>query len=320
VIACGRVVKLPKDSTKRKGPEHETMVGFGANLLNDSLETIVDMGELCDRFGMDTISASNTIGLAFRLYDMGIITTEDTGGIVLKWGDVDAIEQLVRFTGTREGIGDLLALGSKRFGAHFNAEEEAVQVNGLEVAYHDPRGVSGMALSYATSPRGACHNQSDFFFVDWGHSQEKIGIEYLPPHAQAEKAANVAKHQNWRTMFNAMVMCIFANVEPDEQAKLINAACGLNWTLAELMQAGERAWNLKRAINNRMGLSAENDKLPKALLEPFNDGGSAGFVPDIKEMLSVYYEARGWDVNTGKPTRAKLVELGLDDIAQDLWE
>ena len=319
VIACGRVVKLPKDSMKRKGPEHETMVGFGANLLNDNLESIVDMGELCDRYGMDTISTSNTIGLAFRLYDQGVITTEDTGGIELKWGDVDAIEQLVHMIGTREGIGDLLAQGSRRFGAHFHAEEEAVQVNGLEVAYHDPRGVSGMALSYATSPRGACHNQSDFFFVDWGHSQEKIGIEYMSPHAQAEKSAYVAKHQDWRTMFNAIVMCIFANVEPDEQVKLINAACGLNWTLDELMKSGERAWNLKRAINIRMGLTAENDKLPKALLEPFPDGGSAGFVPDLERMLFTYYEARGWDLATGKPSREKLSELGLDDVAIDLW-
>jgi aldehyde:ferredoxin oxidoreductase len=105
VIACGRVVKLPNDMMKRKGPEHETMVGFGANLLNDNLEAIVDLGELCDRYGMDTISASNTIGLAFHLYEMGVITKEDTGGIELNWGDVDAIEELARLTGSREGFG-----------------------------------------------------------------------------------------------------------------------------------------------------------------------------------------------------------------------
>jgi len=319
VIACGRVVKLPQDTMKRKGPEHETAVGFGANLMNDNLEAIVDLGELCDRYGMDTISMSNTIGLAFHLFEKGIVTEKDTGGIVLKWGDVGAIEQLVRMTGSREGIGDLLAQGSKRFGAYFNAEEEAVQVNGLEVAYHDPRGVSGMALSYATSPRGACHNQSDYFFVDWGHSQEKIGIEFMSRHAQAEKSANVAKHQDWRTMFNAMVMCIFANVEPNEQVALINAACGLDWVIGDMMRAGERAWNLKRAINNRIGLTRANDKLPKALLEPFSDGGSEGFVPDIDAMLLAYYEARGWDTKTGKPSREKLIELGLEDVAGDLW-
>ncbi len=319
VIACGRVVKFPDDVMKRKGPEHETMVGFGANLLNDNLETIVDLGELCDRYGMDTISASNTIGLAFHLYEKGVITAKDTGGIELNWGDVDVIEQLVRMIGSREGIGDLLAQGSKRFGAHFGVEEEAVQVNGLEIAYHDPRGVSGMALSYATSPRGACHNQSDYFFVDWGHTNDQLGIEFYERHAQAEKAANVARHQDWRTVFNAAVMCIFANVEPDEQVKLINAACGLDWTVEDMVTAGERAWNLKRAINNRLGLNAQNDKLPKALMTPMPDGGSAGFVPDLEGMLIGYYQHRGWDHKTGKPTREKLVELGLEEVAKDLW-
>jgi len=319
VIACGRVVKLPKDVLKRKGPEHETMAGFGANLLNDNLESIVDLGELCDRYGMDSISTSNTIGLAFHLFEMGIITKEDTGGIELRWGDVDAIEQLVRWIGSREGIGDLLAQGSKRFAAHFGVEDEAVQVNGLEVAYHDPRGVSGMAISYATSPRGACHNQSDFFTVDFGHSNEAIGIEFMERHAQAEKAANVARHQDWRTVDNALVMCIFANVEPNEKVALINAACGLEWTVEDMMKFGERSWNLKRAINNRMGLTRTNDKLPKALLMPYPDGGSNGFVPDINAMLAAYYIHRSWDESTGKPSSEKLTELGLEVVAKDLY-
>lgn len=319
VIACGRVVTLHNDKIKRKGPEHETMVGFGANLLNDDLESIVDLGELCDRYGMDSISTSNTIGLAFHLYEMGVITEKDTG-VDLKWGDVDAIEELVRLIGAREGIGDLLAQGARRFAAHFGVEEEAVQVNGLEVAYHDPRGVSGMALSYATSPRGACHNNSDYFFVDFGHSQEEIGIEFMSRHAQAEKAASVAKHQDWRTIDNAIVMCIFANVEAKEKVELINAACGLDWSVDDMMKFGERSWNLKRAINNRMGLSRSNDKLPKALLTPYPDGGSEGFVPDIEAMLASYYEARGWDAETGKPLPEKLSELGMHDVARDLWK
>ncbi len=319
VIACGRVVKTG-DQPKRKGPEYETVIGFGPNLLNDNLESIVDLGELCDRYGMDTISCANTIGLAFHLFEKGTITEKDTGGIVLKWGDVDTIKQLVNLIGRREGIGDMLAQGSYRFGAHFKAEEEAVQVNGLEVAYHDPRGVSGMALSYATSPRGACHNQSDYFFVDWGHTNESLGIGYFDRHAHGEKAANVARHQDWRTVFNSIVMCIFANTEPEMQVKLINAACGLEWTVEDMLRCGERGWNLKRAINNRMGLTRANDKLPKALLEPFPDGSSAGFVPDIQGMLSAYYEARGWDAETGRPSRAKLLALELEDIVKDLWD
>ena len=319
VIACGRVVRLG-DGDKRKGPEYETIVGFGPNLLNDDLEAIVQLGELCDRYGMDTISASNTIGLAFSLYERGTISPRHTDGVELRWGEVAAIKQLVRMIGRREGIGDLMAEGSRSFARHFGVEESAVQVNGLEAAYHDPRGVSGMALSYATSPRGACHNQSDYFFVDWGHTHDKLGITYFERRAQAEKSANVARHQDWRTVFNSLVVCIFANVDPDAMVELINAGCGLEMTLEDLMRAGERGWNIKRAINNRLGLSRSNDKLPKAMLEPFPEGGSEGFVPDIAAMLDAYYAARGWDPESGRPTRERLLTLGLGDVADDLWQ
>jgi len=319
VIACGRVVKLSDETTKRKGPEHETMVGFGANLLNNDLEAIVKLGELCDHYGMDTISTSNVIGFAFHLFDKGVLSESETGGVKLNWGDMGAAEKLVHWIGSREGIGDLLAQGSKRFGALFGVEEEAVQVNGLEVAYHDPRGASGMAISYATSPRGACHNQSDYFFVDLlGNVKEEIGIEFHSRHAQVEKVGSIAKHQDWRTIDNAIVMCIFANVEPQSKADLINAACGLDWSVDDLMRFGERSWNIKRVINNRMGLTAKNDKLPKALLTPMPDGGSEGYVPDLEGMLNAYYEVRGWDKSTGKPSREKLIALGMDDIAQDI--
>ncbi|MHB8778271.1 MAG: aldehyde ferredoxin oxidoreductase family protein [Anaerolineales bacterium] len=318
VIACGRVVDLG-DGTKRKGPEYETIVGFGPNLLVDDLVEVARLGELCDKYGMDTISTANTIGLAFHLFELGKITLQDTGGLALAWGSFVAARQLIHMIARREGIGDLMANGSRAFGKAFGAEDEAVQVNGLEVAYHDPRGVSGMALSYATSPRGACHNQSDYFFVDWGHTYEEIGINFYERHAQAEKAANVAKHQNWRTHFNSVVFCIFANVPPQTQVDLLNAALDLDWTMEDLMKSGERAWNLKRAINNRMGLTAANDKLPKALLEPYHKGGAKGFAPDLKGMLAAYYEARGWDLVTGKPSKEKLLELGLQDIAKDLW-
>ena len=319
VIACGRVVRL-QDGGRRKGPEYETICSFGPNLLISDLPTIARLGELCDRSGMDTISLGNTIGLAFRLFEMGRITAADTQGLELRWGDAEAVFRLVEMTAAREGIGDLVAQGSLRLGTYFGAADEAVQVNGLEVAYHDPRAVSGMALSYATSPRGACHNQSDYFFVDWGHTQADAGIDYYHRHAQAEKAANVARHQDWRTVYNSLVMCIFANVAPSVQADLCNAACGYDLDVEELMASGERGWNLKRAINHRMGLTAENDRLPRALLEPLPFGGTAGFTPDIQGMLYAYYDYRDWDMTSGRPSRRKLEQLGLGDVAHDLWE
>ncbi len=319
VIACGRVVRL-EDGAKRKGPEYETIVSFGPNLLNDDLAAITHLGEICDRYGMDTISAGGTLGLAFHLFEKGVISKKDTGGLVLRWGDVKTIEQLLHLTARSEGIGEYLAQGSRRFGLHFGAEEEAVQVNGLEVPYHDPRAFSGMAVVYATSPRGACHNQSQYFYVDMGQADSSLGLEFYDRQGGAEKAANVARHQNWQTVFNALVMCIFVNIPAETVAALINAACGRDFGVEDLFCAGERAWNLKRTINNRLGLNRANDKLPKALLEPYQDGGSAGYVPPIAEMLEAYYTARGWDPKTGKPTPDVLTKLGLEWVAQDLWK
>jgi aldehyde:ferredoxin oxidoreductase len=318
VIACGRVVNLG-DGVKRKGPEYESIVGLGPNILIRDLGAVTRLMEICDRSGMDTISAGNTLGLALHLFDNGIITEKDTGGLILKWGDEETAATLLGWTARREGFGALLAQGSKRLGKYFGAEEEAVQVNGLEAAYHDPRGVSGMALVYATSPRGACHNQSDYFFVDWGQAEEGVGLEFFDRQAGAEKARNVALHQNWRTVYNSLVMCIFANLPPQSQVDLVNAACGLSWTVADMMKSGERGWNLKRAINNRLGLTRANDKLPKAFFEPYEQGGAAGYIPPFAEMLEAYYEARGWDKVSGRPTREKLLELGLEAAARDLY-
>jgi aldehyde:ferredoxin oxidoreductase len=318
VIACGRVVRL-MDGEKRKGPEYETIVGFGPNLLNHDLPVIVHLGEICDRYGMDTISASNTVGLVYHLYEKGIITKQDTG-FPLAWGDMTGAEKLLHLMARREGIGKFMADGSRSLAAHYGAENEAVQVNGLEMAYHDPRGVSGMALVYATSPRGACHNKSDYFFVDWGQADPSLNLEFFTMQAGSEKSANVAHHQNWRSACDSLVMCIFANVAPELVVNLVNAACGYNFSLDDLLRCGERGWNLKRIINIHMGLTRANDKLPKALLEPLTDGPVAGYVPPLESMLVAYYDARGWDQETGKPTIKKLDELGLKWVVQDIWK
>ena len=320
VIACGRVVKL-EDGEKRKGPEYETLAGFGPNLLYDDPVTITRLGELCDRYGMDTISISNTIGLAIKLFEMGVISLEDAGGITLEWGNPDTMEKLMHQTVKKIGIGTWIAKGSRELGKYFGHEDEAVQVNGLEVPYHDPRGSSGMAIVYATSPRGACHNQSDYYLADIGQVLTSIGMEQFSKHGGAEKAHNVAVHQDWRTIANSLVLCIFANVPPETVLDLVNAACGFNWSLEELMRSGERGWNLKRIINNRLGLSRKNDRLPKAFLQPYMDypAGANEYFPDIDNMLEAYYSVRGWDVNTGYPSKERLLTLWMEWTLEDLW-
>jgi aldehyde:ferredoxin oxidoreductase len=176
-------------------------------------------------------------------------------------------------------------------------------------------------LVYATSPRGACHNQSDYFLVDIGQVEASLGLEFFSRHDNEEKSANVARHQDWRTLGNSLVLCIFANVPPEQVLALINSACGLHWRMQDMMRCGERGWNLKRAINNRLGLSRENDRLPKALLQPYPDDsrGSLSYAPNFEPMLEAYYTARSWDLGTGKPTREKLLSLGLEWVACDLW-
>ncbi len=320
VIACGRVVRL-EDGEKRKGPEYETLAGFGPNLCYADPARITRLGELCDLYGMDTISLSNTIGLVFKLSDMGVLSKSDAHGIMLDWGNSDSMETLIHKTIRHEGLGEWIAKGSRELARHFGCEDEANQVNGLEIPYHDPRGGSGMALVYATSPRGACHNQSDYFLIDMGQVLTSLGMKAFDRHAGAEKAQNVAIHQDWRTIANSLVLCIFANVPADTVVNLINSACGLDWGIKEMMLAGERGWNLKRVINNRLGLRRVNDMLPKALLLPYSDHpeGADGFVPDLKNMLEAYYEVRGWDLATGFPKKEKLISLGLEWLVEDLW-
>jgi aldehyde:ferredoxin oxidoreductase len=228
------------------------------------------------------------------------------------------VEILIQQIANRENFGALLARGSRELARRFGAEEEAVQVNGLELAYHDPRGASGMALVYATSPRGGCHNQSDYFMVEIGHVDPTLGMEFHNRLGGGEKARNVAIHQDWRTVFNALVICFFSNIPPDTLLELVNAACGFQWKLKNLLRAGERGWNLKRMINRRLGLTRSNDRLPNAMLTAYDDLlPHDQYAPDIDEMLSAYYEARGWDPETGFPTLQKLTELNLAWTGQE---
>lgn len=315
VIACGRRVTLA-DGEQRKGPEYETIVGFGPNLEVLDLPAITRLGELCDRYGVDSISMSNIIGLTLHLHEAGRIPAGDAPGLRLGWGEAAVAEELIHRTVRRQGIGAILAQGAARLAAHYGEAEAAAQVKGLEVAYYDPRAVDGMALVYATSPRGACHNQSDYFMVEIGQTVEEVGVGFMERQAGAAKAANVARHQDWRAIGNALVLCQFANVPPRTVVELVNLAIGADFDLAELMRAGERGWQLKRLLNLRLGLRPADDRLPAHLLRPLPDGGAAGYVPPFEEMLAAYYRARGWDPVSGRPSDARLRELGLDDASR----
>ena len=316
VIACGRVVDLGDDS-KRKGAEFETLVGFGPNLLIDDPIRITLFGEMCDRKGVDSISMSNVIGLAMLLFEQGKIGVKETDGMEIRWGDMDVVDKLIWKTVHKDGFGKYLSMGAREFGRHFNAERAAIQVNGLEAAYQDPRGASGMGLIYATSPRGACHNQSDYYLVEVGQVYSNLGMTLQSPRGGIEKVLNIVNHQDWRTVFNALVMCIFANVPPDNLTELINSAVGLDLSVEEMLKIGERGWNLKRVINNRLGLSSVDDKIPDGFLRPYEDDEDE-FIPDFQGMLKEYYSLRGWDAQSGYPDLKKMEDLNLGWVMEDL--
>jgi aldehyde:ferredoxin oxidoreductase len=315
VISCGRVVSIPDGPHatrgKVKGPEYETIGSFGSQLLVDDLAVITALGGLCDALGIDTISAGNTIALAYLMFERGIITTKDTGGVELHWGNAEPCFGLIEKIARQEGFGALLAKGSKSLAEHYGVPDLAVQINTLEVPMHDPRAMTGMAVVYATSPRGACHNQSEYFMIELGGSIDELGLQMTERLVDGGKAALVARHQDWHTVSNCLVDCLFASVKPSDVARLLSAATGVEYSMEEMMKAGERVWNMKRAINCRLGITRANDKLPKLLLESLPDGGQEGHVPDMDLMMGEYYAARGWDPATGKPTAEKLQTLGL---------
>ncbi len=316
VIRCGRKVTITAGpyatNGEAKGPEYETICAFGSQLLVEDMAAVAALGDKCDRLGMDTISAGNTLALAYLLFERGLLSEQDTGGLALNWGDPSPCFPLLDQMACRSGFGALLAQGSKALAAHYGVEELAVQVNNLEVPMHDPRAFTGQVLSYLTSPRGACHNQSDFFTIELGGAMDEIDVP-TPENRldEAGKAALVARHQHWRTVCNSLVMCFFAVVPPQTAVDLLSAAEGQDWTLEELMRAGERAWNLKRLYNLKLGLTPAAEKLPKLLLEPLFEGGQEGHIPDVELLRREYYAASGWDWETGRPTDEKMEELGL---------
>jgi aldehyde:ferredoxin oxidoreductase len=315
-IACGRKTKLEKYGVlEADGPEYETISALGTLLLIDDLPGIAYAGHLCNLYGMDTISVGATIAFATYLFEKGVIKLSETDGLDLKWGEIDTVIKLIEKMAYREGFGDILADGSLLLAKRYAVEDSAVQVKGLEVAMHDPRAFSGMAVAYATAPRGGCHLESDFYLADLGQEFPEVGIMASPrdnwAKSSREKVQAVARHQDWRSIYDSLIICKFAGYSANLVTRLVNAATGWQITPQELIFSGERIFNLKRLINLGFGLLPKDDKLPSLLLKPLPDGGAKGNIPDIKMMLDEYYKLRGWDKITGWPASYKMKELRL---------
>ena len=309
IISCGRVTKLSdtKYAGDGEGPEYETLWALGAACGISDLAAITKANYLCNQYGMDTITAGSTIGCAMELFEKGLISEKEIG-MSLNFGDADAMVKLVELTGKGEGFGKKIGLGSYRLAESYGVPELSMSVKKLEFPAYDARGVQGMGLEYATSNRGACHVRGYLI------SPEILGLpEKLDPHVTEGKAGWLKIFQDFTAVVDSSGVCLFTTfgIGVPQFAKFCNAATGTNMSDAELLEAGDRIYNLERVFNLKAGIDPSQDKLPKRMLEePLPDGPAKGEVSKLPQMLPDYYEVRGWS-SGGIPTEGKLQSLGL---------
>jgi aldehyde:ferredoxin oxidoreductase len=310
IISCGRVTKITnkKYEGEGEGPEYETAWGFGADCFIDDLEAITKANYYCNEYGMDTISMACTVACAMELYEKGLITKKDTGGIALEWGNAEAMVEVTRLTAIGEGFGKKLALGSYRLADSVGHPELAMTVKKQEMPAYDPRAIQGIGLNFATANCGAAHVRG------YTVAPEVLGNPFKVDKDTTDgKPALAIAFQNLTAALDATGACLFTTFGAggDEIAALLSAITGVEYTTDEFMKCGDRIWNLERQFNLNAGLTAADDALPPRILnEPLKTGASKGTVSRLPEMLPVYYNLRGWD-EKGVPTPAKLGVLGL---------
>jgi len=317
-IGCGRETRAPTYGVERAdGPEYETLGALGTLVMVSDLEAVIYAGHLCNRYGLDTISMGATIALACELAERGLLRPADTGGVEVRYGDAALVHRLIELTAQREGLGALLAEGSAALAERCGAPELAAVVNRLEVPLHDPRAFHGMAVTYALSPRGACHMEGDMYGVDMGQCPlPELGIPAGDRFDTSEEKGRIAaRQQAWRNLYNALTLCQFQNPGADALLRAVNAVTGWGWQAEDLLTAGKRLATLKRLLNLRRGLTRECDRLPQLLMEPLAEGGTESRVPNLEALLAGAYAEYGWDPATGRPTEETLRRLGLVDLA-----
>ncbi|MCP4539530.1 MAG: aldehyde ferredoxin oxidoreductase family protein [Chloroflexi bacterium] len=318
-IGCGKFIEIkdgPYAGVSGEGPEYETLAGFGALLLIDDLAAIARANDLCNRLGLDTITASSVIAFAMEAFENGLISADEIEGVSLAWGEPKGMLKLVELIADRRGAGSYLADGVRSAASHLgrDAEEYAIHVKGMEIVYHDPRAFYAMAVNYATAARGACHLESLGYWEMYGVPVESWCPEPYDRFSNEGAGRHTIAFQDYLSFYNPLGLCKFiakVGPSPDTLAQMLNAATGWDLSGEELMRIGERVFNLKRIINNRLGITRADDTLPKRLLtHPRPSGQAEGKLPDLELMLEEYYEARGW-LPDGKPLAEKLKALGL---------
>jgi len=317
-IACGRisqierthytVVDRPQYQGASGGLEYEAAWALGAATGVDDLDALTFANFICNEQGYDPISFGATVAAAMELFETGAISTKETGGIELKFGNTKALTELAEQTGLGEGFGAEIGLGSKRLCEKYGHPEMSMSVKGQEFPAYDSRGIQGMGLTYATSNRGACHLRS------YTVASEILGIpEKTDPLATEGKAGLVKAFQDATAAFDSAGLCIFTSFAwtLEDVAPQLDSACEGDWSVEKLLEVGERVWNLERQFNLAAGFTGKDDNLPARLLKDAAKTGPAeGKVNGLGEMLPEYYQLRGWTAE-GVPSNETMERLGL---------
>lgn len=310
-VACGKRTAVHSSKYGRmalEGPEFETIGLLGANCGVSDWEHLLKATEICDVYGMDTMSCGATVSMVMEAYEQGRVASEQVDGLKPRFGDGEVLVELLHCMGERKGIGDLLAEGVKAAAERLGVPDLAIHVKGLPLATYDPRGCKGMALTYGTSPKGAHHMVSPTM------GPEIAGDRF----AVAGKGKLVRSVQQYLAIVDSMTMCSSMRfvLSLEKQLQLFRAVTGMDISEEEAMRVGERILNLERMYNVRLGLDRRHDILPRRFLEePMPEGLSQGQKVEMDALLDDYYAVMGWGQN-GVPTPLKLQELNIDKIAE----
>jgi aldehyde:ferredoxin oxidoreductase len=337
MIMCKHITKVPDgryEGAFSGGPEYESVVALGSNLLIDNIEAVIYMNQLCNLYGLDTISTGKVISYVFECYEKGLISKEELGGVEALWGSEEAAIKLIIMIVRREGIGDILAEGVRKASEVLGrGYEYALHVKGLEVSAQDPRGHKSVGLTWAISVRGADHLRSLTTVDELGYrdvAAERFGadkVDYVCDRlSERYKGLIVKDQEDLFALVDSIIMCKYGTMWPpmyyfDFIAKLLPPLTGIKefGDVKNLRLIAERIVNLKRCFNLREGVGKESEVLPKRFTEEaMPTGPSKGQVCDLEPMLREYYMYRGWDYRSGLPYEETLERLGLDYIANTL--
>jgi aldehyde:ferredoxin oxidoreductase len=331
-LQCKQVIKAEKPyhiDPAYGGPEYESLASLGSYCGIGDTPVVCKANELCNKFTMDTISTGGTISFAMECFENGIIGTEDTGGIELRFGNGEALLKLIEMIAYRQGIGEILAEGSKRAAEKFGkgSEKYAMHVKGQEMPAHDPRFKGMMAIGYAVSTVGADHQRTEHDDCygpgapEWLTEQAKVLglLEQIPIESVAPEKVRMFYYFKLHYGVTASLDICHFTLAPlrvtklSNIPKLVSAITGWETSLWEIMKAGERKINMFKAFNVREGFGPEDDWLPERMFEGIESGPKKGWKVDrdeLREAIDIYYKMMGWD-EQGVPTREKLIELDI---------